>query len=98
MKVDMKASRGTKGTNERSSKKGGGILKYGHCIVYICMKIALSNTFPFLITIHNKIHLRRLQKRMFMKEPSVKITLAQASKMVISKSDTYVEKKNRYKQ
>lgn len=46
MKVDVKASRGTKGTNERSSEKGEGILEYGHCIVYICMKIALSNTFP----------------------------------------------------
>ena len=45
MKVDVKASRGTKGTN-KSSKKGGGILEYGHRKVYICMKIALSNTFP----------------------------------------------------
>lgn len=46
MKVDMKVSSWTKGTNERSSKKGAGILEYGHCIVYICMKMALSNTFP----------------------------------------------------
>lgn len=30
---------------------------------------------------------------MFVKGPSVKITLAQASKMVISKSDTYIGKK-----
>lgn len=46
MKVDVKAFRGTKETNERSSKKGRGILEYDHCIVYICMKIALSNIFP----------------------------------------------------
>lgn len=40
------------------------------------------------MNIHNKIHLR-----MFAKGPSVKITLAETSTMVISKSDTYIGKK-----